>query len=121
MGFLKKLFGGEPQPGDPQPVTDETFEPQVLASETPAVVDFWSTTCPPCQVMSGLLAELGPQFVGRVNIFKLRVDQNPEMAARYQVRSVPTLVLFRNGRPVERIVGLLPLQPLRAKLEQLAE
>jgi thioredoxin 1 len=71
--------------------------------------------------MSGLLTELGPEFVDRLNIFKLRVDQNPEMASRYQVQSVPTLIFFRQGKPVDRVVGLLPLRPLKEKLEGLAK
>lgn len=120
MGFFQKLFGSGEKPGKPKAVTDQTFESEVLAGEVPAVVDFWSSTCAPCQVMSGLLAELGPEYAGRVNIFKLRVDQNPETAARYQVQGVPTLVFFRNGKMVDRHVGLLPLRPLKEKLDKIA-
>lgn len=120
MGFLKKLFNKPPKPGKPRPVTDASFEQEVLASDTPAVVYFWSRTCPPCQVMGGLLNEIGPDYAGRVNIFKLNVEENPQTAMQYQVQSVPTLILVRNGKVIERIVGLLPLNPLKQKLDSLA-
>ena len=120
MGFLKNLFFKPPKPGKPLPVTDASFGQEVLESEIPVVVDFWSRTCPPCQVMGGLLDEIGPDYVGKVHFFKLNVDQNPRTAMQYQVRSIPTLILFRKGKPVDRIVGLLPLNPLRAKLDSLA-
>jgi thioredoxin len=120
MGFFESLFNRPPKPGKPRPVTDESFELEVLASDIPAVVDFWSPRCPPCHVMGGLLNEIGPDYAGRVNIFKLNVDQNMRTAMRYQVQSIPTVIFFRNGRVVDRIVGLLPLIPLRRKLDGLA-
>jgi thioredoxin 1 len=120
MGFLRKIFNREPKPGQPQHVTDESFEQEVLANDLPSAVDFWSKTCPPCHVMSGLLEEIGPDFVDRVNIFKLNVDENPKTARLYQIRGVPTLILIRNGREVDRVVGLLPLNPLREKLDELS-
>jgi thioredoxin len=119
MGFLKNLFFRPPKPGKPIPITDESFEQEVLGSGLPAVVDFWSPRCPPCQVMGGLLDEIGPAYVGRVNLFKANVEQNPQTATRFQIRSVPTVILFHRGKPVERIVGLMPLKPLRAKLDSL--
>jgi thioredoxin-like negative regulator of GroEL len=70
--------------------------------------------------MGGLLDEIGPDYIGRVNMFKLNIDQNRQTAARYGVRSIPTVILFRNGKPVDGIVGLLPLNPLRQKLDRLA-
>jgi len=121
VGIFKKLFSREPKPGKPRHITDEVFEQMVLASDIPAVVDFWSSTCAPCQVMSGLLEEIGPEFAGRVNIFKLNTDQNPQSTIQYQIRGVPTLIFFRNHRPVERVTGLIPLNPLKAKLESLAK
>ncbi len=121
MGLFKNLFNRPPKPGKPRPVTDETFEQEVLASDIPAVVDFWSLRCPPCQVMGGLLDEIGPEYAGRVNIFKMNVDQNPRTAMQYQIHSIPTVILFRKGKTVDRIVGLLPLNPLRRKIEKLAQ
>jgi thioredoxin 1 len=120
VGFFKSLFNRPPPPGKPRPITDESFEQEVLAPGVPAVVSFWSPRCPHCQVMSGLLDEIGPDYVGRVNIFRLNVLQNPTTAALYQVQGTPTLILFREGRAVDRIVGLMPLNPLRQKMEELA-
>lgn len=119
MGFFRNLFNRKPKPGEPRPVTDESFEQEVLASDIPAVVDFWSSHCSPCHVMGGLLDEIGPDYAGRVSIFKLNVDQNHQTATNYQIMSVPTVILFRNGRVVDRIVGLLPMIPLREKLDRL--
>lgn len=120
LGFFKNIFNRPPKPGKPRAVTDETFEQDVLNSKLPAVVDFWSPTCAPCQVMGGLLNEIGPDYIGRVNIFKLNVTQNPETAARFQIRSVPTVVLLRGATVIDTFVGLLPLDPLREKLDRLA-
>lgn len=120
MGFLSRIFSGSTKPGKPIMVTDESFERMVLQSDLPAVVDFWSPTCAPCQVMGGLLSELGPEYANRIRIFKLNVEQSPDTAEQYSIRGVPTLVFLRAGREVDRIVGLMPLNPLRAKLDKLA-
>jgi len=120
MALFKNLFKRKPQPGKPQPIDDDSFEQGVIKSDIPAAVDFWSATCPPCQVMGGLLNEIGPDYVGQVNIFKLNVNQNPQITGRYQVQSIPTLILFRDGGEVDRIVGLMPLNQLRKKIEWLA-
>ena len=120
MGFLKNLFFKPPKPGKPLPVSDQSFREAVLESDIPTVVDFWSPRCSPCQVMGGLLDEIGPDYAGRVQIFKLNVEQNPQTAMEYRVQGVPTVIFFRQGRPVDRIVGLLPLKPLKAKLDSLA-
>lgn len=119
MGFFQKLFGREPKPGKPRPVTDETFERDVLLSDLPAVVDLWSPRCMPCQVMGGLLNEIGPDYVGKLNFFKLNVELNPRTTAQYRIRSVPTLILFNNGRAMDQVIGLLPMIPLRQKLDRL--
>jgi thioredoxin len=120
MGFLKNLFFRPPRAGKPIPITDVSFQQKVLGSDLPVVVDFWSPGCTHCQVMGGLLDEIGPDYVGRVNIFKANVEQNPQTAMRYQIRGVPTVILFHRGKSLERIVGLMPLKPLRAKLDSLA-
>lgn len=119
MGIFKKLFNPSPKPGKPREIADDDFEQEVLASDTPAVVDFYSTTCPPCQVMSGLLSEIGSEYAGKVNVFKLNVNNSPETARMYQIQSVPTLVFFKNHRPLDKVVGLLPLMPLKEKIENL--
>jgi len=120
MGFLRNLFFGPPKPGKPLPLTDESFQEEVLESDVPAVVDFWSPRRSPCQVMGNLLDEIGPDYVGRVNIFKLNVEQYPETAIQYGVQSTPPVILCRKGKPVDRLAGLIPLRHLRAKLDALA-
>jgi len=119
MGLFKKLFNPTPKPGKPRAITDNDFELEVLASDTPAVVDFYSNTCPPCQVTSGLLSEIGPDYAGKVNIFKINVNNNPETTRMYQIQSVPTLVFFKNHRLVDKIVGLIPIMPLKEKIDNL--
>jgi len=121
MGLLRKLFGGSDKPGKPAVTSDESFESDVLKSDLPAVVDFWSPSCAPCQVMGGLLNELGPEYVDRLRIFKINVGQNPLTAEQYRIRGVPTLVFLRRGKEVGRVVGLMPLHPLRQKLNELVE
>lgn len=119
MGFLRNLFSKSPKPGRPIPVTGESFRELVLDSQIPAVVDFWSPSCSHCQVMGGLLNEIGPEFAGRVQIFMLNVGQNSQVASAYRIQGVPTVIFFRRGKEVDRIVGLLPLNPLKAKLNNL--
>lgn len=120
MGIFKSLFGGEAKPGKPKDTSDETFEQDVLKSELPVLLDFWSPSCMPCQVMGGLLRELGPEYAGRVNIFKLNVADNAETANRFRIRGVPTLIFIKKGRIVDQVVGLLPMNVLRQKLDTLA-
>jgi thioredoxin 1 len=120
VGIFKNLLSRTAKPGKPLETTDETFDQDVLKAELPALVDFWSPTCMPCQVMSGLLRELGPEYAGRVNIYKLNVAQNMETAMRFHVRSIPTLVAIKNGRIVDQVVGLIPIDKLRRMLDRLA-
>lgn len=121
MGFFRNLFGGADKPGKPAEISDESFENEALKSDLPAAVDFWSPGCAPCQVMGGLLNEIGPEYADRLRIFKINVEQNPLTAEQYRIRGVPTLVFLRKGKEVDRIVGLMPLHPLRQKLDKLAE
>ena len=120
MGIFKKYFGGEPKPGKPIPVSDDTFADDVLNSEIPVAVDFWSPTCAPCQVMGGLLDEIGPEYLDRVKIVKVRVDHNPGISGQYGIRSIPTLILFHKGKEIHRQVGLIPLNPMRQLFDKLA-
>lgn len=119
MNFLKRLFERKPKPGKPQPTSDRTFDQDVLGAELPVVVDFWASWCPPCQVMGGLLNEIAPEYSGRLKIFKLNIEENPRIAAKYGVSSIPTILFFKNGQITDRIVGLLPLNPLKKKLDEL--
>ena len=119
MGIFDKLFNREPKPGLPQPVGDEDFDHRVLDSSLPAAVEFYSTTCPTCHVMTGLLKEVGPEFAGKVEIFTVNVNYNPKLARRMAIQSVPTLILFHGTKAVHRVSGPIPLEPLRALLTKI--
>jgi thioredoxin 1 len=119
MGFFQKLFGITPKPGKPREITEDEFD-EIVKSTKPMVVDFYSLTCPPCQVMGGLLNELGPAYAGQIEFFKMNVDRNPRAAATFQIQSVPTVLLIHRGKIADRIVGLLPLMPLKDKIERMA-
>ncbi len=86
-------------------ITDESFEADVLRSDRPVVVDFWAPWCGPCRVVSPILADLASQHEGRVKFLKLNVDDNPQTASRYNVLSIPTVILFDRGEPQETVIG----------------
>ena len=87
-------------------VSAATFEQDVLKSERPILVDLWAPWCGPCIAMEPALKELSSEFEGKVDIAKLNVDENPELAQSLDVMSIPNMVLFKNGKPVNRIIGL---------------
>jgi thioredoxin 1 len=120
MSLFKSLFSSEVKPGKPMETTDETFENDVLKSDLPVLLDFWSPTCMPCQVMGGLLREVGPEYAGRVKIYKLNVAQNMQTPQMFRVRSIPTLVFIKNGRILDQAIGLIPMDALRKRLDKLA-
>jgi thioredoxin 1 len=97
-------------------VTDANFAETVLAAELPFVVDFWAEWCPPCRPMARALAELAPEFAGRLRIGKLNADENPEAARAYRVLSMPTLLFFTGGTVTASLVGARPKSILRATL-----
>ena len=87
-------------------VTEATFEQDVIKNERPILVDLWAPWCGPCIAMEPALKELSTQFEGKVDIAKLNVDENPELAQSLDVMSIPNMILFKNGKPVDRIIGL---------------
>ena len=92
----------------PQNVTDATFEAQVLRSPLPVLVDFWAPWCGPCRMVSPAVEEIGRLHAGRMKVVKVNTDENPAYASRLGIQGIPTLILFRNGREVDRIVGAAP-------------
>ena len=89
-------------------VTDASFESDVLGSEEPVVVDFWAEWCGPCRMISPALEEIATELGGKVKIAKLNIDENPDTTVKYGVRSIPTLILFKNGEPAAMQVGAAP-------------
>ena len=86
-------------------VTDDSFAQDVLSSSTPVLVDFWATWCGPCKMVAPVLEEIATEKSGELTVAKLDVDANPETARDFQVVSIPTMILFKDGQPVKRIVG----------------
>jgi thioredoxin 1 len=98
-------------------LTDATFDEAVNGSTEPILVDFWAEWCGPCKMVAPVLDEIAGEQVGKLAIAKLNVDENPGIAMRYSVQSIPTMLLFHNGEVVDRIVGAMPKGRLLAKLE----
>jgi len=98
-------------------VTDADFQAEVLDSDTPVLVDFWAPWCGPCRVVHPILEEISSERTGELRVVSLNVDDNQQTAARYDVLSIPTLILFRAGAEAKRVVGALPKKRLEAELD----
>lgn len=107
-------------PGATVTVTDATFAAEVEQAQELTLVDFWATWCGPCRVISPILEQLAADRAGELKVAKLDVDENPQTAARFNVRSMPTLLFFRNGQPVGQIIGAVPRAHIEQAIAQLA-
>lgn len=87
-------------------ITDKNFEDEVVNSKIPVLVDFWAFWCGPCQMVGPIVEELAKEFEGKVKIGKLNVDENPQVAVKYNVMSIPTVIFFKEGKEVARQIGL---------------
>ena len=98
-------------------VDDGNFEQVVLQSKTPVLVDFWAPWCRPCLMIAPILDELAEEYSGKAGIARLDVDQNPKIASRYNIMSIPTLLIFKKGEPTSQIVGFRPKDELKQTLD----
>jgi len=102
-------------------VSDQSFEQEVIKSETPVLIDFWAPWCGPCKAIAPVVEELAGSYAGKLKVVKMNVDDNPQTPSRYGVRGIPNLILFKGGEVAEQIVGAVPrAQLVRAIDEALA-
>lgn len=99
--------------------TDANFEELVLKSDKPVIVDLWAVWCGPCRMVGPIVEEIGHEYEGQAIVGKLDVDNNPEIARKYSVRNIPTILFFKNGEVVDKQVGAVPKQVIVGKLEPL--
>jgi thioredoxin 1 len=99
-------------------VTDASFESEVLKADKPVLVDFWAPWCGPCRMVSPLVEELANEYDGKVKFLKLNTDDNVDTAARYGVRSIPTLLMFKGGQPVDQVIGFRPKGELKRTIDK---
>lgn len=92
--------------------TDANFEQEVLNSSLPVLVDFWAPWCGPCLMVAPVIEQLAEIYQGKLKVVKVNVDENPAISARFQIMSIPTLILFKDGKPVDSVIGALPKNQL---------
>ena len=102
---------------EPFAVNDENWEEQVLKSDTPVLVDFWAEWCGPCKMIAPAVHDMAVEYDGKLQVAKLDVDSSPNIAMQYGVRSIPALIFFKGGEPVDQIIGAVPKGALKKKVD----
>ena len=105
--------------GDVINVTSSSFEKDVAQAAGLVVVDFWATWCGPCKIISPIVEELATEYAGKASFGKINTDENPDLASRFNIRGIPTLMFFKNGKNVDQLVGAVPKATLAAKINSL--
>jgi thioredoxin 1 len=101
----------------PVEIEEAKFDEMVLKAKTPVLVDFWAPWCGPCRMVSPIVDELAGEYGDKVGFYKVNVDNNPSVASRYGIMSIPTLILFKDGKPITNIVGYRPKEELKKNLD----
>jgi thioredoxin 1 len=102
----------------PQAVTDNEWDNEVLNAETPVLVDFWAPWCGPCRMVAPIVDELAGEYDGQVKFVKLNTDDNVATASKYGIRSIPTIMVFKGGEPVDQVIGFRPKSELKKSLDK---
>ncbi|MBM2840976.1 MAG: thioredoxin [Bacteroidetes bacterium] len=100
----------------PIEITDANFDQEVLKSDTPVLIDFWAVWCGPCRMVAPMVEEMASEYIGKLKVGKLDVDNNPEVSMKFGIRSIPTLMVFKGGKVVEQIIGAVPKRNLVDKV-----
>jgi thioredoxin 1 len=100
-------------------VTAATWEKEVLNSSGLVMIDFWAVWCGPCRIIAPTVEELAKEYAGKIKILKLNTDENPDIASKYKIMGIPTLMFFKGGQKVDQVVGAVPKPQLKAKLDSL--
>jgi thioredoxin 1 len=101
----------------PVAISDASFENEVVKAQNPVLVDFWAEWCGPCKMIAPILEKIAEEYPDSLKIAKLDVDNNPETMMKFGVQSIPTLILFKDGEPVERLIGYMPKEKLLGKIK----
>jgi len=100
-------------------VTSASWDEEVLKGDGLVMVDFWAAWCGPCRIIAPTVEELAKEYTGKVKVAKLNTDENPEIASRYKIMGIPTLIFFKNGEKIDQVVGAVPKGQLKAKIDAL--
>ena len=101
--------------------TDGNFEEEVINSSIPVLVDFWAEWCAPCKMIASTVDEIAQEFDGKLQVGQVDVDSNPKVSSKYQIRSIPSIVFFKNGKVTDQIVGAVPKVKIMSKIETILE